>query len=254
MFIEGSASTTAATTGTFSANAPGTHSNGSLQVAVQACVIPAAGAAPVTPTGWILKDSITTASLYDLRIYYKVASGEPATYTFNNSTGSGSPVSHVWIVSINGAASIIETSSTNANAGGSTTATALSITPFVGNELLFGAFQIGLNSSGTITPNGFDSDFGTLSDASNCLDLAQQVLPPGVAPTGNRTAALSASLIWNAMLFCVAPAGSPPPPSSGGGGPEPSGDVTGGLFGFRNRPVFYPRKSGIRSGRRAPGR
>lgn len=208
MFIQAFGSTeNQAGTPTFNANVPGA-ANGNLILAFQMTALGLVGVAPAVPTGWLLQDRQAAAGI-DLACYYRVASSEPATYPFNNGSGVGAK-SHVWMVSIVGAASAPE-SNTKATGTG-TTATVGSITTLTANEYIFGAFGIATNIGETITPNGFNSSPGTLNATECKLNLAE-VSQASIGATGAKTATISGSMLWLALLVAV-----PGAPSDNGGG------------------------------------
>lgn len=197
--LRSSSSAASQTAATFAVTKPTGTVSGDLLLAFQSTFL-SVGNVPGVPTNWTLVDrTLYDTDTCDLACYYLAAGGsEPASYTFNNSSGL-SPVSNVWILCLSGAATGVERSSKNTGSG--TTATATGVTTDQADEFLAAAFAVGANTGETITPNSL-TDVGTIGGMSNELDVAY-VTQAVAGASGNKTATLSGSLSWAAMLVAV---------------------------------------------------
>lgn len=226
------------TAATFSVNKPAGAVDGDLLVAFEMCNL-GSGAVPGTPTNWTLMGRVTNGITGDLACFYKVVAGDGASYTFNNSGTGLSPTAQVRINCWSGAATAPEAITTNSGTG--TTATALSITTAAANEYLSAAFGVTLNTGETITPQVI-TDQGSIGGTAAELS-AGYVLQAGAGASGNKTATLSGSLFWYALLVAI-------PEAAGGGGATGSTPGGGGIGVPLPLNPFASRTASRRSGRR----
>lgn len=217
MFVESSSAVSNQSGATFSATR-GAAVNGDLILSFQETYL-GGGAAPATPTGFTLLTRVAFGGTSDLAVFYRTMNGDGTSYTFNNSAGGLSPTANVWTIVIFGALTTPENSTTNT--GSSTTATATGVTTINNGDLIFGAFAIS-GTAVTLTPNGFDGDYGTIAGTDK-LDLAS-LTQASNGPTGDKTCTLSGGgAAWAAILVAISPTGGNVPPPGGGSGNLPFG-------------------------------
>jgi hypothetical protein len=124
--------------GTFSVNKPAGTVDGDILIAV--CGLDAGTANGMTnPTGWtqVRDDNDAGSVTLGMRILRKVASGEPASWSF---TGAGTDVA-VWIGAYSGGDTVTPTDGSNGGpVATSTTITAPTVTPTLTDDLLICAF------------------------------------------------------------------------------------------------------------------
>lgn len=193
---------------TFSVTAPASITNGNLLVAIQVTTL-SAGPAPVAPSGWTqfaTRQGFGTG-FYDLVFWYKFASSEPGSYTFNNAGAPAiGPTSSVYITNWSGAgtpnASFGQSvsSSTNAGPGGGSTIS--------DDSIVLIAWAIGSNAGTTFTPNGSLTELGAIGGASNKVDVGYKTQAVAGA-ISNVNCTLSMSQDFGSIFVAIPP---PPPP------------------------------------------
>jgi hypothetical protein len=148
----------------FSVNKPAGTIDGDFLVAFQA----SRAETPSPPSGWSLVGTVGAynGGIGSLQGYYKVASGEPASYTFNCSIGD----SLAYIVTIqNGSA---KDSSAATSTTGTSTAHAGGATASQASDIVLCAFAAAVNAA-AFSPDGGLTDLGTITLSSdNSLDVA----------------------------------------------------------------------------------
>jgi hypothetical protein len=162
-----SSSTAGQTASTFSVPKPTGTADGDLLIAFQFTVEGLSGTPPATPTGWTLLDTQGPSGINnnDLKCYYKIASSEPASWTFNNA-GGGFGESSVRCICVT--TNPTSPPERNVKASGSgTTADAGTITTTNANDLILAAwgFDQGSAYCAAITPDGSYTPLGLLQGA-----------------------------------------------------------------------------------------
>ena len=205
------------TAATFAVTKPAGAADTDLLVAIQATTL-GGGTAPATPSGWTLLDRVAyNTSQHEIAIFYKVVLGDGASYTFNSPGGSPlGNTSCVYITCWSGAASAPE--AVTENTGSGTTATALSITTAQANEYLLGAYAIATNVGETITPNESQTSLGDLGTGATLGLEVGYVAQAAAGASGNKTATISGSVQWGAMLVAI-PSGVTAPVAAFSGTP-----------------------------------
>lgn len=207
---------------TFSVTKPAGATDGDLLVAFQCTAFDLSGAQPVAPSGWTLLDrTLYAANACDLACFYRVVSGDGASYTFNNSVGAMSPSSNVRINCWSGAASAPGTATKNTGSG--TFPLALAVTTTAANSYVSGAYGINFSLGTTIdpTPSGL-SDQGQLGNSTVAMNSGN-VLQASAGSSGDKQADLNASQSWAALLTWIGP--SSPAPTAAFSGTPTSGDA-----------------------------
>jgi hypothetical protein len=191
--------------GSFSVSKPAGTQNGDLLVACQMTWLNG-GSAPAAPTGsWTALDNgFWSAGGGDYHAYYRVASSEPASYTFACGSGQNSVA---FIFAVSGAAlapeghvSFSQNGTNNILTGGLTT--------LLDNELLL-AFFGQITNTGTITAtNGTDVGMqGTLNIGMDASYRTQA----SAGNTGSSTASTSGTPNVVGLLVSIPPAGGAVP-------------------------------------------
>lgn len=191
------------TTATFSLTAPAGLADGDLVVIFQDTYL-AGGLAPASPgETWSALGTLSyNLAGHSLNVWYKTASGEPASWTLNNASGGVMPASSATAFAVSGGASYEGSSSasgtgTSADPGAYTTTNA--------NDLILTAWAIPTNVGDTITPHASYTAVGRIgggSEAQNAGSKAQAV----AGAVANRTATLGSSVSWGAFLVALSPA------------------------------------------------
>lgn len=251
-----SSNAAAQTASTFSVNKPVGTTDGVLLVAFQGTSV-GVGTPPAAPSGWSM---LGTRQSYnsgggDLVCWYKVASSESASWTFNNATGGVSPSSNVYVAAFSGPPASPPEGSSRAS-GSSTTADPGSYTTLLPNEVVFVAWSITSNVGETITPDGTFTALGSIGDFSSKLNVGYKTQAAAGA-TSSTSATLSGTIAWGALLAAIAPTGTGgvSPTTTGGGQPitvigDSGSGGSGGSFGGTSNPLNSPLLRGGVSGRR----
>lgn len=181
--------TATGTTSSLSINVPSGVVNGDVLI----CIVGFSGGATAysapASTGWTAIGSAFTSSTFSECAFWRVASSEPASYTFSVSTGAPTNCAGAMIALTNTASSGQPESSSSANdATASTTHSSPSATPLAATDALVAAFAVNVA--------------GTFSGLTAGWTLAQQVASSGegvmlafIAP--NSTSAQQASVTVN---------------------------------------------------------
>lgn len=148
------------------------------------------------PSGWTLIDSVTFASQW-LNTYYKVASGEGASYTI---TSSPSAFLNVAIVTYAGVDTTNPVQTHTINTNSSTMATALGLTTTNANTPLI------MVASTTGTRSYTASSLTERTDDANNLGSFSDVQTAAGA-SGDKTATISSSATWATQLIALRPTG-----------------------------------------------
>lgn len=170
-----------------------------------------------TPSGWTLLDSDTGSGDPTSYLFYKVASSEGSTYTFNI-TQLGTSSGRVTISAFYNTrtTSPIDAHSVKRNSS-STTATGTAITPTIAPESLL-LFFVGDSGSSVFTHSGYavattnptwteaydDGNGSGGNDVSQALAYADR---GAVTSTGTPTATLSGSAINTVYMVAIGPTG-----------------------------------------------
>jgi hypothetical protein len=188
--------------GSFSVSKPAGTQNGDLLVSCQMTWLNG-GSAPAAPTGsWTALDSsFWSSGAGDYHAYYRVASGEPASYTFACGSGQNSVVI---IFAVSGAATVPEGHVAFSQNGTNNILTG-GLTTLLDNELLL-AFFGEITATGTITAtNGTDvGDVGTVNIAMDASYRTQAT----AGDTGSSTASTSGAPNVVGLLVSIPPASS----------------------------------------------
>lgn len=181
-------------------------------------------AAPTAPSGfalvtgtWPIALTDTTFDM-DIRVYYKIASGESGDYTITHAAASSQGL----MFAVSGGTSAQPAATTNSATSGTTT-TALGLTTS-GNDALvaFIGFDWASTSNNLTAPSGSTPTFTERIDVAPLIYLATGVLSAAGA-TGNKTmtnnGSTSANTPWAGMLVAI----------------EASGGASAETFGFLKR-------------------
>lgn len=161
------------------------------------------------PSGWNLEDNTGNAAGCRVVTYTKIASSEPATWTWTLNTATNNAV-HVLRIDGHDPTTYVNVDGGQANDSASTSVVAPSVTTTKDNCLLI--FAGGINANATQTAPGSMTE---VTDAlgggsARALETAQQALGAAGA-TGTRTSTASASAVNVGYLIAIAP---PPAASS----------------------------------------
>lgn len=193
------------TAGTFSVSKPAGTTDGDLLTAYQVTAL-GGGTDPATPTGWTLKDTQSyAAASYVLQRFEKLASGEGASWTFNNAGGGLLPTTSVYVVASTPGDTASEGSSKTS--GNSATADPGAYSTTKANELIISAWAIGTNLGETITPDGSFTAVGSIGSTAKMNVGYKSVASAGAV--ANRSATISSSLDWGAILAAIPPSVTP---------------------------------------------
>lgn len=168
---------------------------GSLQDDILILVMSMQDAATITPaSGFTLISGPTDwQGTRRVAFYYKVlGSGEPSTYTFTTSVATAGTWGTVTFSGVDTATPINVTGTFQFNSTGSTSMTALAVSPTVTNTMLV---MLGVaNSNGSMTPAGGMTERVDIVNASafNISFIANEALT-STGTTGNRVATISTS-------------------------------------------------------------
>lgn len=191
------------TTGTFSVSRPSGTANGDLLIAAQTTFL-SGGGLPAPPNGsWTPIASFTFGGAgYTLQVWYRIADGEPASWTFNNAGGASSKATAL-VEAWSGASTDAPVVTTNDGSG--LTMTALGITTSTDESILQGLF-CPVPTLATITVNGF-TVVGSIGGGGTDMRIAlgYRTLTPAAA-SGDKTADLSLAVDWGALLMSIGPA------------------------------------------------
>jgi hypothetical protein len=199
--VNSTSSATGQTGSTFTVNAPSGINNGDLLVAIQSEVLNG-GSSSGPPAGWSVANTYLFSALNaEVLIFYKTASSEPGSYTFNNSSGLG-PTTNVLICDIQypgGHPPIYNTNwFTGTSATGSSTAmTAPGLSSGVLPVLNIATFAWVSNTS--ITPPSGYTDLGTLSNL--VISQESSTFNYGLVYPSTQNATLSAGINWIGFLM-----------------------------------------------------
>lgn len=197
----------AQTTATFSLSKPAGTTDGDLIVIFQDTYL-AGGGVPAAPgEGWsTLTDLSYNVAGHRLQVWYKTASGEPASWTLNNSSGGLMPAASATAFAVSGGATIEGSSSA---AGSSASADPGAYTTTHANALILTGWAIGTNLGETITPHASYTAVGRVGGSSEAQNAGSKAQASAGA-VANRTAALSGSLSWGAYLVSLYAAAAAP--------------------------------------------
>lgn len=208
-----------ATGATFSVTKPTGTEDGDLIVAFQSVSL-SGGSAPASPgEGWSALDALSYATgTHRIMVWYKTAASEPASWTFNNTSGI-MKASSVTVFAVSGGATVEGSVS---GSGSGTTADPGAYTTTNANALLLAAWAIASNVGETITPHVSWSAVGGIGSSSERQNAGSKAQAAAGAVT-NRTATLSGSINWGAYL--VALYAPPPAPVAAFSGTPTSGEA-----------------------------
>lgn len=197
-------------TATYTVSAPAGVANGDLLVAVHTCDESGVAANLTAPTGWTLffTQAAFQGSVGVLKVWWKVAASEPASYVFGVGSNGSATDGQCAIVAFTTGTYNSSTPLANSAVGGSATATtsmaAPSVTGVVDAQLLCAY----VNNGGSVTfapPSGMTerADFASAGSWTS-LEVASLALT-STAATGSRTATASASHPYVSASLLVQP-------------------------------------------------
>lgn len=139
----------------FSVSKPAGVVDTDLLIAFQETAVGPGGTAPTAPSGWTLITRQSYGSITnDLAAWWKYASGEGASWTFNNAAGGMSPISCVNVLAFQGAFNQPEGSvKAGVDILDAGPISPGNYTTLENNEIVSAGWAIGQNFSGTITPH-----------------------------------------------------------------------------------------------------
>jgi hypothetical protein len=183
-------------------NVPAGVADGNLLVAVYTNSNAALTVTP--PGGWTqIADSATTVTPR-LVLYFRIASSEPASYTWNT---SASAAQDVLILAYDQMATSPLDGTVTTNTGTATTATATGLTTTNDNSLLvMAAISQGTRtySATNLTTEQYD---GSSSGGGHVSVGVFDGVQTTAGASGNKTATISSSATWYAMLAAFKPSG-----------------------------------------------
>jgi hypothetical protein len=186
-----------------------TKPTGTVQGDVMIAVVGLSGNNTITdPGGWTtISNTLGGGTNARLASFYKVAgASEPATYVFTISTNTriaGGMLTYYGVDTTN----VLDVTGSSNN-GTSTSVTATSVTTTRNGSKLVGVFSSEDDTANTYTPpTGMDERIDVVSGNELifndvAIEVADKIQIPAQA-TGDKTATVSSSAIWNAHLFAL---------------------------------------------------
>lgn len=181
--------------GNFTVAAPAGVADGDLLIAVGSNE-KAGGAVPSAPAGWT---QLAAGSAEPwLIVWCRIASGEPANYTFTANGGTGNAVI---IGAYRGQELFIDAAGTPAS-GASTSPQASSILALNNGTLVFaGAIALAANGAKWTPPAGMTENVDSVTHDAPSMTLASAVQSAGA--TGAKTAATVNNNAWSSVLIQI---------------------------------------------------
>lgn len=203
-----SSSTNTSTDTTPDGNRPTGTTDGDLLLA--ALFVSQGATISAVPSGWTLIREDTSGTSARTALYWKIASSEPATWTWTISTSANAGV-HVLRLDGHDPISPINQHSGQGNTS-STSVTAPAVTPSTNDCLLIGWFHVAANATFTAPASMSEVTDAVGGGSSRALESAQELLSGGSgASTGTRVATASTAGVNVGQLLAIAP----PPVLSG---------------------------------------
>lgn len=186
-------------------------------------LVGAYGDADITaPAGWTEIQAIDQESAFEpeLRVYYKVASSEPSTYSITIAgQGGGNNFGTATVVAFTGAntGTPVDVSASQRNTSSSTSAQCPSVTTTQADTLLVAVYLTTNNGASTWTPpSGMTEQLDSrVTPDGHALGIATETIAASGA-TGTRTATSTVSAASLGVSIALAPSGG-----GGGGGGQP---------------------------------
>lgn len=194
---------------TFSVSKPAGVVDTDLLLAFQETAMGLGGTAPAAPSGWTLLTRQTySLSSNDLVVWWKRASGEGASWTFNNATGGMSPVSCANVIALQDAFTQPEGSAkAGSDSFGAGPVDAGSYTSLEANEIIVTGWALGTNVGGTLTPHASYTALSQVDGGGGGqLRCGYKAAAAAGSVTNNTATIGGGNANWGAILVAVASA------------------------------------------------